>query len=590
MLVACSPASDSPEPGYCNPIDLDYGWGTFKNSAPMARTSADPVIVLFKDKYYLFSTHDIRGYRVSDDLLHWHNRFFNQEVAGYAFDQDGSYTAPAVAADDNYVYFMRLNRNREEKTVKILRTTDPDQGKWEVCSEIRRTSDPSIFIDKGRFFVFHGLGTDQSIKCFELDPVTMTEIPGSERLLKDYITNVNDCKSGYYFGRREIYDEIDASNWKGRFKWLPCPEGSWVIRHNNKYYMQFASPGTICIWYCDVLMTSSSPNEGYVEENYNPLSLKVGGFIGSAGHSSVFKDRYDNYWQVTTMWVGSHNEFERRLGLFPVSFDAQGRMRVHTTFGDYPMLVPQYKFDASKGNLKGWNVLSYRKACSASSSDPGYGPGLAADENVRTWWSAASGNKGEWLMMDLGQEMRVNALQLNFAEHDTDETLVKTEDYTAYLLEASSDAEHWSVLIDKTGNKAVNPHDYEELPAPVQTRFLRITNHHAMDGGKFAIRDLRVFGHGGGEAPAEVLPLEAVRDAEDERFARISWKPVEGADGYLVRFGIAPDFLNQVIQVKGGENGKLGLHILTKGMEYYYAIDSYNQNGVTKGKVNESKF
>ena len=108
---------------------------------------------------------------------------------------------------------------------------------------------------------------------------------------------------------------------------LRCPEGAWVVKNNDKYYLQYATPGTICNWYCDVVLESDSVNGGFVEQPYNPVSLKVGGFIGGAGHSCVFKDKYENWWQVTSMWVGNHDEFERRIGLFPVSFDEKGRMR-----------------------------------------------------------------------------------------------------------------------------------------------------------------------------------------------------------------------------------------------------------------------
>ena len=44
------------------------------------------------------------------------------------------------------------------------------------------------------------------------------------------------------------------------------------------------------IGYCDVVLESDSVNGGFVEQPYNPVSLKVGGFIGGAGHSCVFKD------------------------------------------------------------------------------------------------------------------------------------------------------------------------------------------------------------------------------------------------------------------------------------------------------------
>ncbi len=351
-------------PVYCNPIDLDYGWGGFKQTK--ARAAADPVIVLFKDRYYLFSTHDTGGYRVSDDLVHWQNIAFAPEIR-YAAQDGGRYVAPAVATDGKYIYFIRLKRDRAAKTTEVIRTVDPDSGRWEHCGDVRRVSDPTLFIDNGRFFIYHGLGTQQSIQCFEVDPETFEEIPGSERLLMPIIENVDDCEGGYHFGRREIYDEIDARDWIGHFKWLPSPEGAWTVRHGDRYYLQFATPGTISIWYADVVMEAASPEGPFTVSPYNLVSLKAGGFIGGAGHSSVFEDRYGNWWEITSMWVGNADPFERRLGLFPVSFDTKGRMNVHTRFGDYPMQVPQRKFDPETEASMGWNLLSYGKACSASS-------------------------------------------------------------------------------------------------------------------------------------------------------------------------------------------------------------------------------
>ena len=565
---------------YCNPLDLDYGWGKFKQT--ISRTSADPVIVLFKDKYYLFATHDIGGYRVSDDLAHWKNVFFNKEVHSEALNY-GSYVAPAVAADENYLYFIKLNRDRTQKTTKILRSADPENGQWEVCGEIPRVSDPTLFIDRGHYFVFHGLGTNQSIKCFELDPKTMTMIPGSEKLLMDYITDVNQCDGGYHFGRREIYDEIDAGDWKGRFKWLPCPEGSWIVHNGDRYYLQFATPGTISIWYCDAVMESNRPDGGFITMPYNPVSMKVGGFIGSSGHSCVFKDKYGNWWEVTTMWVGNRDPFERRLGLFPVTFDEQGRMQVHTLFGDYPMRIPQRKFDPrTESNLTGWWNLSFGKRCTASSSSAGYPADNASDENVRTWWAAASGGKGEWLCMNLDGKKQVRAIQINFAEHEIDTTAFHS-DFSSYIISISDDGEKWETLIDKSDNRRTNPHEYIVLDRPVETSFIRIENIHAPMSGKFAIRDLRVFGQGNGPAPQQVETPSVVRDSEDERFAGIKWNRVKQADGYMVRFGYAPDFLNLTVQVKGNQTDSLQLHILTRKVGYYYRVDAYNENGYTEG-------
>ena len=569
---------------FCNPMNLDYGWGCFQKREKKARTAADPVIVLFKDKYYLFTTMDIGGYRVSDDLITWKDVYFNPEIHASALDID-HYVAPAVAADDNYVYFINFTRDRSKKKVDVIRSADPENGKWEKCGEVRRMADPCLFIDDGRFYFYYGLGAEQSTTFFEVNPETFEEIEGTKKVLREYITDVKECTSGYHFGRRELYDEIDASAWMGKFEKIPCPEGAWIVKNNDKYYLQYATPGTICNWYCDIVMESDSANGGFVEQPYNPVSLKVGGFIGGAGHSCVFKDKYGNWWQATSMWIGNHDEFERRIGLFPVSFDAKGRMRTHTVLGDYPMLLPQKKFEPQDISAFGWMLQSFNKACMASSSLPGFEPEKAADENVRTWWSAESGNAGEHFVMNFGKKVQINSVQINFAEQDINPEAPKETDYHAYKLYTSNDGHTWKLLADKSGNKTAVPHEYLELSGPVEASYMKVENVHTPKEGKFALLDLRVFGSGYSDKPGQVKELSVKRNQEDGRYASIAWNKAFGADGYLVRFGYQPDFLNQCIQVKGNETTELLLHILTKGVKYYYRVDTYNDSGITEGNV-----
>ena len=569
---------------FCNPMNLDYGWGCFQKREKKARTAADPVIVLFKDKYYLFTTMDIGGYRVSDDLITWKDVYFNPEIHASALDID-HYVAPAVAADDNYVYFINFTRDRSKKKVDVIRSADPENGKWEKCGEVRRMADPCLFIDDGRFYFYYGLGAEQSTTFFEVNPETFEEIEGTKKVLREYITDVKECTSGYHFGRRELYDEIDASAWMGKFQKIPCPEGAWIVKNNDKYYLQYATPGTICNWYCDIVMESDSANGGFIEQPYNPVSLKVGGFIGGAGHSCVFKDKYGNWWQATSMWIGNHDEFERRIGLFPVSFDAKGRMRTHTVLGDYPMLLPQKKFEPQDISAFGWMLQSFNKACVASSSLPGFEPEKAADENVRTWWSAESGNAGEHFVMNFGKKVQINSVQINFAEQDINPEAPKETDYHAYKLYTSNDGHTWKLLADKSGNKTAVPHEYLELSKPVEASYMKVENVHTPKEGKFALLDLRVFGSGYSDKPGQVKELSVKRNQEDGRYASIAWNKAFGADGYLVRFGYQPDFLNQCIQVKGNETTELLLHILTKGVKYYYRVDTYNDSGITEGNV-----
>lgn len=57
---------------YCNPINIDYGNTPIPNFSEWGRhrATADPVIVLFKGDYYLFSTNQW-GYWWSEDMVSW---------------------------------------------------------------------------------------------------------------------------------------------------------------------------------------------------------------------------------------------------------------------------------------------------------------------------------------------------------------------------------------------------------------------------------------------------------------------------------------------------------------------------------------
>ncbi len=215
---------------FCNPLDLDYGWGGKGH-----RHSADPVIVLFKNRYYLFATDDLPGCRMSDDLLTWSNVLFAAESRPLMSDNDrGTYCAPAVATDGSHLFFIRMDRRKGAETVPVMRTADPATGRWEKCGELRVTGDPALFFDEdGRAWLYHGLGSHQPTKVFEIDRRTWTEIPGSERQLRPAITNLADLYGGYERGRRELLGEEDAGAWLGRFAMLPCQEAAWRVDAYN---------------------------------------------------------------------------------------------------------------------------------------------------------------------------------------------------------------------------------------------------------------------------------------------------------------------------------------------------------------------
>ena len=165
-------------------------------------------------------------------------------------------------------------------------------------------------------------------------------------------------------------------------------------------------------------------------------------------------------------------------------------------------------------------LLSFGKAAKASSRLDGLPPENAFD--VRTYWSARTANQGEWLSVDLGKVCRIEAAQVNFAEHESTALAGAAELYHQYRLEGSLDAKTWETQADRSGNRRDVPHDYIKLPAPVNARFVQITNVRMPGGGSFSIRDYATAGShrgAGGWCPgdSEGLTLHARRDRQTPR-------------------------------------------------------------------------
>jgi len=141
--------------------------------------------------------------------------------------------------------------------------------------------------------------------------------------------------------------------------------------------------------------------------------------------------------------------------------------------------------------------------------------------------------------------------------------------------------ENWKLLADKSNNLTDVPHDYIQLDEPVMARYVRLTNIHMPANGKFAVRGLRVFGSGLGELPEPVQTFVVQRMSATT--ARIYWDKSEGAEGYVVRYGIAPDKLYSSQDVRDGTGATLTR--LLPEQKYYFAVDSFNDSGISYGTI-----
>jgi len=275
--------------------------------------------------------------------------------------------------------------------------------------------------------------------------------------------------------------------------------------------------------------------------------------------------------------------FERRLGLFPAAFDKDGVLRTFTAFGDYPSIVPDRKVDFEKENtFTGWMLLSYKKNADASSAVDGFPVSNAFDEDIRTWWSADSGDSGEWLSVELDDASTVHAVQINFADYESTLKPDSKEIFYRYRILASQDGKSWDVIADKSNNTADACHDYIQMENPVQTRFIKIENITVPDG-RFSLYDLRVFGTREGNTPAEVSVFTVTRNENDTRRALVEWPADDEATGYIVNYGTDPQKLYTSVMVY--DAGSLMLTGLNRDVTYYFSVDAFNESGVTKGTV-----
>jgi len=557
ILLTCTPVGWSQnkqtQTTICNPMNLSY---RFCLDAPSRREAADPTMVTFKGEYYLFASKS-GGYFHSTDLIHWD--LITSDVL-----QLEDY-APTVVEMQGSLYFMA---SKNDPPLKIYKTSNPKTGKWEVANSAFPIgmTDPDLFVDDdGRLYFYYGCSNVNPLYVVELDTKTLNPIGKSVAVIKS-------DKKNYGWERSGNYNEV------GNNPWI---EGSWMNKHDGKYYLQYAGPGTEYKSYGDGVYVADQPLGPFKLAANNPFSYKPEGFIAGAGHSSTFQDIYGNYWHISTMTISQKHMFERRLGLFPTFFDKDGVMYAYTGFGDFPYQVPTQKISDPTDLFPNWMLLSYNKPVEVSSELPGHPKNLAVNEDIRTFWSAKTGDKGEWISMDLQKECTVNAIQINYAENETKIMGRQSGIYYQYLLEYSNDGKTWKTLADKTQNKTDVPHDYIELAKPVKARYIKLTNYKVPDG-TFAIAGLRVFGNGGGKSPSEVKDLNLKRSESDRCVVDLSWTKIPGAIGYNIRYGTGKDKLYQNYQVLG--TNSLTIRSLNALQKYYFTIDAFNENGITKGK------
>jgi len=546
-------------------VNIDYGYTPIPGFSEWGRhrATADPVIVNYKGDYYLFSTNQW-GYWWSNDMLNW--KFISKKFLRSWNEGYDELCAPAVGIIGDTMIVMGSTYTTN---FTIWMSTNPKTNAWKPLVDSFEIGgwDPTFFTDDdGRLYMYNGSSNRYPMYGIELNRKTLKPI-GTRREM--YLLEP------WRYGWQRFGEHMDNTFLD------PFIEGSHMTKYKNKYYLQYGAPGTEFSGYADGLLVGDNPLGPFTAQS-DPLSFKLGGYVRGAGHGATFQDNFKNYWHISTTVVSVKNTFERRIGIWPAGFDNDDVMWCNTTFGDYPHYLPAAGAERPgvRQTFTGWMLLNYNKPVQVSSTLGGYIPNNAVDELMKTYWSAASAGNGEWIQSDLGNLSTVHAVQINYADQDVDSNHYgkRLDQYHQYRLYYSANGKKWNMLIDKSSNKTDVPHDYVELPKPVQARFIKLENVH-MPTGKFAISGFRVFGNGNGPKPDSVKQFIVLRTEKDKRSAFIKWSPVDNAFAYNIFYGTDPAKLYTSIMVHA--NNEYWLKTMDSQKTYYFAIESINENGVS---------
>lgn len=449
---------------YCNPLPIpDYprgAWSTaerrnsrdphwgFNRTDWDFRELADPSVLFFEDKWYLYPSGGMAWW--TEDFSTWHHHPINVPWIGYAptivqFGERFLLTAsdaPIYEASHPLGPFIVL---------QAVQTPDGEVLKgWE---------DPMLFSDDdGRLFAYWGIA--KGIFGAELDPKAPWKLVCPPALLIQFDPTHQWERGGYS-------NQLNVS----------CLEGAWMFKHGGTYHLTYSAPGTYPR-YATGCYRATKPLGPFTYAERNPITTGPGRFVQGAGHGCIVRGPLDTVWAFYTCHVQIHHTFERRIGMDPIGVDANGDLYAHPAT-ETPQWAPGVKRDPMRDNDAGMLALSFGENVGASSHAAGREPIYAVDQNPRTWWQAGPGDAAPWIIIDLYLPQEICAVRLHWKEPFLDYAAGVNPGAVQYRIDGSCEGEYsaatgWDTLIDGSGNDVDLLIDFRAFPA-VRARFVKLT-------------------------------------------------------------------------------------------------------------------
>ena len=300
LLVVFSARHGGAENTYTNPVIGEIG-------------PADPSVIFFEGKYYLYPTGDCKSYHVytSFDLVHW-------TKGGRVFQSDATpLWAPDVffsPTDNRFYLYYSANRR-----VGVA-AADTPLGPFE---------DQSILVDKA---IDAHMFRDHDGKLY----LYYVKLPGFRIFVQEMDSPL----------KKKDVDPIHILHptepWET--KRGAVTEGPWMLNEKGRYYLLYSGTAASSLDYAIGYATARSPTGPFVKYFGNPI-VKRGDRALGPGHGCVVKDRKGNLWSVYHQQKDDSQPWNRFICIDPLWFDEKGILHGKATRG-----TPQQAPVAESGN------------------------------------------------------------------------------------------------------------------------------------------------------------------------------------------------------------------------------------------------
>lgn len=272
---------------YTNPVIAEIG-------------PADPTVIFFEGKYFLYPTGDNVSYHVytSTDLVNW-------TKGPKVFEPGGQNVwAPDVfynPIDRKFYLYYTANQR-----IGVAVADRPDGMFVDRATLFSNAIDAHMFRDDdGKYYLYYVQFPQFRIHVQRMKNPLQKE---GEPIKLIWPT--------------EPWEKIRGD----------VTEGPWMLKHNGTYYLLYSGTGANSLDYAIGYATAGRPTGPFTKHPGNPIVKRGNGALGP-GHGCVVEDAANNLWSIYHQQKDGTQPWNRFICIDPLWFDTKGFLHGKATRG-----------------------------------------------------------------------------------------------------------------------------------------------------------------------------------------------------------------------------------------------------------------